>query len=213
MYRCPPVTSEILASSVTASFLVTSSKKQCCGSESGSISQRYGSADPDPYQNFGDPQRQSCEKVLRFIMYRCPPVTSEILASSVAASFLDTSSKFSTKSGTWKEMTFYRKKAKEIMFYRKKAKEITFYRKKAKEIMFYRKKAKTPRSKPVLRIRIPLIRMYVFRSPGSGSVSRWYESGSLYPVLWIWIPIKLKGRIRIRVRIEVTSRIRNRQVK
>jgi hypothetical protein len=29
---------------------------QIAGSESGSISQRHGSADPDPYQNVMDPQ-------------------------------------------------------------------------------------------------------------------------------------------------------------
>ena len=79
------------------------SKKTC---------QKYGSADPDPYQNFMDPQH--CEKVRRFIMYRSPPVTSEILASSVAASFLDTSSKFSTKSGTWKENKLEKKTVTEV---------------------------------------------------------------------------------------------------
>ena len=35
------------------------------GNESGSISQRHGSADPDPYQNVMDPQHCSNDNILK----------------------------------------------------------------------------------------------------------------------------------------------------
>jgi hypothetical protein len=45
---------------------------QCCGSESGSINQRRGSADPDPHQNVMDPQHCPSQPFLLIFRTWCP---------------------------------------------------------------------------------------------------------------------------------------------